>query len=102
MCAFRACFTCKTDNTGVHSGNLPDVHSLKCQTDRSSILADHIDPTTAPMLGIPTGKVAENIAKTPLNASDDSNAHMQGQLFVLAQCQCSYFHSPFNQFEAEK
>jgi len=54
------------------------------------------------MLGIPTGKVAENIVKTPLDASDDLNAHMQGQLFVLAQCQCSYFHSPFHQFEAEK
>jgi hypothetical protein len=58
-----------------------------------------MDPTTASTLG---GKVAVKIVKTPLNASDDLNAHMQGQLFDLAQCHCSYFHSPFHQFLAER
>ncbi|AQL05572.1 G2484-1 protein [Zea mays] len=66
-----------TGGTQDKSGNHPDALSLKCQTGRSSIHTDLIDPTTAPMLGIPTGKVAEKIVKTPLNASDDLNAHMQ-------------------------
>ncbi|PWZ52224.1 hypothetical protein Zm00014a_032973 [Zea mays] len=63
-----------TGETQDKSGNHPHAHSLKCQTERSSILADSMDPTTASTLG---GKVAVKIVKTPLNASDDLNAHMQ-------------------------
>lgn len=60
------------------SGNHPDAHLQKCQADKSSIQWEHqIDPATPPALGISTGKVVEKIVKTPPNASNNLNAHVQ-------------------------
>ncbi|KAG0550248.1 hypothetical protein BDA96_01G323300 [Sorghum bicolor] len=74
-------------NIAVYSGTVSATEKEKYKeqpnylggltTGETQDKSDHIDPTTAPTLGIPTGKVAENIVKTPLNASDDLNAHMQ-------------------------
>jgi hypothetical protein len=84
------------------SGNHPDGSSPKCQTDRSSVRCEHhTDPATPPALGISSGKVAEKVVETPQTASNDLNAHVQGQLFALAQCQCSYYNSCAHHFEAE-
>ncbi|CAN6288796.1 unnamed protein product [Urochloa humidicola] len=67
-----------TGETQDKSSNCPDASSQKCQTDRSSIQCEHhIDPATPPALGISTGKVVEKVIETPLNASDDLNAHVQ-------------------------
>ncbi|XP_022678858.1 uncharacterized protein LOC101784313 isoform X1 [Setaria italica] len=67
-----------TEETQDKSGNHPDASSQKCQTDRSSIQCEHhIDQATPPSLGISTGKVVEKIVETPLNTSDDLNAHVQ-------------------------
>jgi hypothetical protein len=41
-----------------------------------------MDQATPPSLGIFTGEVVEKVVETPLNASNDLNAHVQGQLFV--------------------
>uniref|UniRef100_A0A804LN72 Agenet domain-containing protein n=1 Tax=Zea mays TaxID=4577 RepID=A0A804LN72_MAIZE len=50
-------------------------NSLGClTTGETQDKSDSMDPTTASTLG---GKVAVKIVKTPLNASDDLNAHMQ-------------------------
>lgn len=74
-------------NIAVYSGTVSATEKEKYKEQPNSLgglttgetqdKSDRIDPTTAPTLGIPTGKVAENIVKTPLDASDDLNAHMQ-------------------------
>ncbi|KAJ1296278.1 hypothetical protein BS78_01G288100 [Paspalum vaginatum] len=67
-----------TEETQVKSGNHPDAHSQKSQTDKSSIQCEHqIDPATPPALGISTGKVVEKTVKTPPNANSNLNAHVQ-------------------------
>ncbi|CAN6311918.1 unnamed protein product [Urochloa humidicola] len=69
-----------TGETQDKSSNCPDAASShKCQqTDRTSIQFEHqIDPATPPALGISTGKVVEKVIETPLNASEDLNAHVQ-------------------------
>ncbi|WVZ57611.1 hypothetical protein U9M48_007974 [Paspalum notatum var. saurae] len=63
------------------SGNHPDAHSQKSQADKSSIQCEHqIDPATPPALGISTGKVVEKTVKTPPNANNNLNAHVQDTL----------------------
>jgi hypothetical protein len=61
----------------------------------------HTDPAIPPALGISSGNVAEKVVETPQNASNDLNARVQGQLFALAPCQCSYYNSCAHHFEAE-
>ncbi|CAL4940592.1 unnamed protein product [Urochloa decumbens] len=67
-----------TGDTQDKSSNCPDASSQNCETDGSLMQCEHhIYPATQPALGISIGKVVEKVAETPLNASDDLNAHVQ-------------------------